>query len=91
MEIAVQLKIPSEQLETANGDAARLVFERFLAEAYRTGQLSHAEIGRILGFQTPMQVDELLKTLGVYNVNYTAEDFAMEEEAIRYMEADSSK
>jgi len=46
MEIAVELKIHSEQLEAANGDAARLVFERFLAEAYRTGQLSHAEHGR---------------------------------------------
>jgi hypothetical protein len=91
MEIAVQIKIPSEQLEAANGDALSLVFGRFLAEAYRTEQLSHAEIGRILGFQTPMQVDELLKTHGVYNVNYDAEDLAMEEEAIRYIEAHSSK
>lgn len=91
MEIAVELKIPSEQLEDRNGDAARLVFERFVAEAYRTEQLSHAEIGRILGLQTPMQVDEFLKTHGVYNVNYNAADLAMEEEAIRYIEAHSAK
>ncbi|MGH9937286.1 MAG: UPF0175 family protein [Blastocatellia bacterium] len=85
MEIAVEIKIPFEQLEAADGDAARLVFERFLAEAYRTEQLSHAEIGRILGFQTPMQVDEFLETHGVYNVNYTQEELEREAETSRYL------
>lgn len=79
MEIAVEVMISAKQLDAANGDAARLVFERFLLEAYRTAQLSHAVLGHLLGLQTPAQIDEYLKTHGGYNVNYNAKDFRLEQ------------
>jgi hypothetical protein len=53
-------------------------------EGYRTQTLSAAQVRRMLGFQTRMEVDAFLKQHGVYR-NYTEEDLDRDIETLRQL------
>ncbi len=90
MRVAVDVIIPDEILDGSNGEAARRVLEEFALQGYRSGQLTHAQIGRLLKFQTPMQVDEFLKEHGIY-LEYSEEDFAHDAETSHLLKSLGSK
>ena len=48
------------------GDLSQHTFEPLAIEGYRTRTLSAAHVRRMLGFETRMEVDALLKQHGVY-------------------------
>jgi len=71
----VTLTIPDElaaQLTAAGKDPARAALEALAVEGYRTQRLTEAEVKRMLGYGTRMQVHALLKEHDVY-LNYTME------------------
>jgi hypothetical protein len=85
MTVTVSVTIPEEVLRAPNGETSRRILEQFALEGYKSGQLSHADVGRLLGFETPVEVDGFLKEHGVYNVDYTDEELAREEETSGYI------
>ena len=54
-------------------DLPRAALESLALEAYRTQALTAAQLRRLLGFETPMQVDAFLKEHEVYD--FTARRF----------------
>lgn len=50
-------------------------------EAYRSNALTMAEVRRLLGFETRMQVDAFLKVHEVYD--FTVRDFEQDRETLR--------
>ena len=54
-------------------------------EAYRFHALTAAQLRRLLGFETHMQVDAFLKEHDVYD--FTAEDFERDRETLRQLRA----
>jgi len=72
----VTIALPDELLEalTASGEElSRAALEALSLEAYRTRRISAAQLRRLLGFQTRMQVDAFLKEHGV-ELEYGMED-----------------
>ena len=77
MTVTVEISIPEDILSrraVGNSDEVlRGLGEEAVVEAYKRGSLTHAQLGCLLGFSTPMQVDEFLKREGV-ELEYTLED-----------------
>ena len=74
----------AQQLRTRWSDLPRGVLETIALEGYRSGELSRGQVGRILGFETPMATDRFLKDNGVY-LNYTVADLEEDREALRHL------
>jgi predicted HTH domain antitoxin len=71
----VTLTIPDElaaELIAAGREPARAALEALAIEGYRSQRLSEAEVKRMLGYGTRMQVHALLAEHGV-DLNYTVE------------------
>jgi hypothetical protein len=66
------------------GDLSRHTLETLAIEGYRTQTLSAAQVRRMLGFQTRMEVDAFLKLHGVYR-NYTEGDLDRDIETLRQL------
>ncbi len=64
-------------------DLPRAALESLALEAYRTRTLTAAQLRRLLGFQTRMQVDAFLKEHEIYD--YTAADFEQDRETLRQL------
>ncbi len=85
----VTLEIPdtyAAELTAAGKDPARVVLEAVMIEGYRTRRLSEGQIKRTLGYQTRMQVHDLMKEHNV-PLNYGIEEFQQDIETIRRLEA----
>jgi hypothetical protein len=61
----------------------RAALENLALEAYRSEVLTAAQLRRLLGFETRMQVDAFLKEHEVYD--YTAADFEQDRETLRQL------
>jgi hypothetical protein len=70
----------AEGLQSRWKDLPRAALESLALEAYRTHALTAAELRRLLGFETRMQVDAFLKEHEIYD--YTAADFAQDRETL---------
>jgi hypothetical protein len=75
----------AKELETRWTDLPRAALESLALEAYRSHVLSAAQLRRLLGFETRMQVDAFLKEHEVYN--FTAADFEQDRETLRQVRA----
>lgn len=83
--VPVTIELSDEVLKDPSGDLSREILEQVALEGYKQERFSSAQVGRILGFTTPMQVDEFLKKHGVF-FEYTEADFRMDEEASRWFQ-----
>lgn len=73
MEVTIDLPEDVANVLLANGEnLEREVLEATALEGYRTGKLSHAQIGRMLGLSR-FEVDAFLKNHNV-PLNYSIED-----------------
>jgi len=73
MEVTINLPEDVANVFLANGeDIEREVLEAMALEGYRTGKLSHAQVGRMLNLNR-FEVDEFFKNHQVA-LNYTIED-----------------
>jgi len=68
-------------LESKWKDLPRAALESLALEGYRSCALTAAQVRRLLGFATRMQVDAFLKEHGI--CDYTAADFERDREALR--------
>jgi hypothetical protein len=71
----------AQGLESLWKDLPRAALESLSLEAYRSHALTAAQLRRLLGFETRMQVDAFLKVHEVYD--YTAADFEQDRETLR--------
>ena len=62
-------------------DMPRAALESLALEAYRSRALSAAQLRRLLGFETRMQLDAFLKQHEIYD--YTAADFEQDRATLR--------
>ena len=79
------LELPDElsaALGASGRDLSRAALEAIALEAYRERKLSTAQLRRLLGLQTRMEVDGFLKEHGV-ELEYTLEDLERDREAHR--------
>jgi len=82
----ITLELPEdivEGLESRWKDLPRAALESLALEAYRTQALTMAQLRRLLGFETRMQVDAFLKEHEVYD--FTAADFEQDRETLRQL------
>ena len=78
MEITINIPEDIANILLANnGNLEREVLEATALEGYREGKLSQAQVRRMLGFATDMQVDAFLKTHKVF-LEYDLEDIKLE-------------
>lgn len=74
MQVTINLPEDVINVFTSNGEnVERKILEATALEGYRSNRLSQAQVRRILGFATDMQVDAFLKEHDV-PLNYTIED-----------------
>ena len=64
-------------------DLPRAALESLALEAYRSRTLTAAQLRRLLGFATRMQVDAFLKEHEVYD--FTVADFEQDRETLRQL------
>ena len=64
------------------GDPNREAIEAMALEGYRTGRLGAAQVRRMLGFETRMEVDAFLKDHGVES-DYTMADLERDQETLQ--------
>ena len=84
----ITLELPEdivEELRSKWKDLPRLALESLALEAYRSHALTAAQLPRLLGFETRMQVDAFLKEHEVYD--FTAADFEQDRETLRQIRA----
>jgi len=71
----------AEGLESTWKDLPRAALESLALEAYRSRALSAAQLRRLLGFETRMQVDAFLKEHEIFD--YSVTDFEKDRETLR--------
>jgi predicted HTH domain antitoxin len=79
------IELPDELLAalgSSGQDLSRAAFEAIAVDAYRARKISTAQLRRLLGFQTPMEVDGILKAHGV-ELEYTLEDLERDRDVHR--------
>jgi hypothetical protein len=72
----ITLELPEDiaaDLAAKGEDLSRTALEAFALEAYRAQKLSTAQLKRVLGYQTRVQVHAFLKAHDVY-LHYTMAD-----------------
>jgi hypothetical protein len=79
------IELPDElsaALASSGQELSRAAFEAITLEAYRERKLSTSQLRRLLGFQSPLEVESFLKQRGV-ELEYTLEDLERDREAHR--------
>ena len=83
--MTVTLELPEDIVAhlAAQGESVpRVALEALALQEYRTGKLSQAQLRRLLGYETRMEVDGFLKRHGV-ELEYTLEDLERDRETHR--------
>ncbi|HKQ76089.1 MAG TPA: UPF0175 family protein [Blastocatellia bacterium] len=83
MEVAVKIAIPADVLSGQKGEVSRRILEEFALEGFKSGQLTIAQVRRVLGLETRIQVHEFLAAHGVPWVDYDEEELQRELETIK--------
>ena len=79
----ITLELPEDiaaHLATKGEDLSRAALEALALEEYRAQKLSTAQLRRLLGYHTRVQVHAFLKEHGVY-LHYTHEDLEHDRQA----------
>jgi len=71
----------ARRLQSRWKDLPRAALETLALEAYRSRALTAAQLRRLLGFETRMQVDAFLKEHEIYD--YSVADFEQDRETLR--------
>jgi hypothetical protein len=78
--MVLSVQIPDDvalRLSATGGDLSRRALEALVAEEYKQGHLTKADLRRLLGFETGDQIDSFLKAHDVW-IDYTMEDLERE-------------
>jgi predicted HTH domain antitoxin len=84
----VQLQIPDDVariIQIEQPDLSRAALEALALEGYRSERLSEAQVRRMLGFRTRMQVHAFLKAHNVH-LNYSTDELEKDLESLKGFE-----
>ncbi len=82
MEITVNIPDEIAYRARANGEnLSQKMLESFAIEGYREGRLTEFEVGDMLGFESPMEIDEFLKQHGAY-IEYSEDEIQAQRESL---------
>lgn len=79
----VHIKIPDEAFSSENKEPSRQILETVALEGYRSKQLTAAQVRRILGFETRLEVYNFFARNGVAWIDYSSEETEREEVLLR--------
>lgn len=83
MQVTIELPDDlADQIRMTSGDVARRVLEAFAIDSYRSGKLTGWQVRQLLGLETRLELDAVLKRAGVFR-EYTAEELERDYEASR--------
>jgi predicted HTH domain antitoxin len=83
MEVSVKVAIPDDVLSGQNGEISHRILEEFALEGFKSGQLTIAQVRRILGLETRIQAHEFLAAHGVPWVDYDEAELQRELENLK--------
>ena len=83
MEVSVKVAIPDDVLSGQNGEISHRILEEFALEGFKSGQLTIAQVRRILGLETRTQAHEFLAAHGVPWVDYDDAELQRELETLK--------
>ena len=71
----VAIELPEEIASSLGepNDLSRVALEALAAQGYRSGKLTHAEVQKLLGFNSRWETDSFLKQAGAF-LDYTEAD-----------------
>ncbi len=78
----VTVSLPDEILSGPSEEISRKVLEQVALGGFKTGQLTIAQVRRILGFESRLQVHEFLASHRVPWVDYDEEELRREVETL---------
>jgi hypothetical protein len=84
----VQLQIPDDVahvIQCAQPDLSRAALEALALEGYRSQRLTEAQVRRMLGYRTRMQVHAFLKAHNVH-LNYSNDELEKDSESLKDLE-----
>lgn len=85
----VTVEVPDEiaqRLDQTEGDLSRRLLEVIIADAYRSGKISTAEVGQILQLPSRLSVHAFLKRMGVY-LNYDKSELEQDLQTLKEFRA----
>lgn len=88
----VTLELPddiAQQFQDKDGDISRGLLRALALEGYRTQELTHAQVTRLLGLQNRLETDAFLKAHGVF-LEYTDTDQLHDRETNRLLRGRSA-
>lgn len=80
--MAITVSLSDEILMGDDNDVARNILEQVALEGFKSGQLSTAQVRRILGFESRFQVHEFLAAHDVPWVDYDEDELQREFETL---------
>jgi hypothetical protein len=86
--VDVQLQIPDDVarvIQSEQPDLSRAALEALALEGYRTQRLSEAQLRRMLGLETRIQVHAFLKAHKLY-LNYSIHELERDLESLKHFE-----
>jgi len=83
MEVSVKVAIPDDVLSGQNGEISHRILEEFALEGFKSGQLTIAQVRRILGLESRIQVYDFLAAHGVPWIDYDEAELQRELETLR--------
>ena len=72
--MTVTVSLPDEILLLDSDEVSRRVLEQVALDGFKSGQLTTAQVRRILGFESRLEVYDFLSAHGVPWVDYSVED-----------------
>ena len=85
MQVIINLPEDIARILQSNGqNIERGMLEAIAVENYRSGKLTQAQVRKLLGFQTDLQVDAFLKLHNV-DLDYDEEDLRRDTETSRHI------
>ena len=72
--MTVTVSLPDEILLQDSDEVSRSVLEQVALDGFKSGQLTTAQVRRILGFESRLEVYDFLAAHGVPWVDYSVED-----------------
>lgn len=81
--MAVTVSLPEEILSSDSSETPRKVLEQVALDGFKSGQLTIAQVRRIFGFETRLQVYDFLAAHDVPWVDYEEGELQREVEALK--------
>ena len=76
------VSLPDEILSSDRGDISRRILEQVALEGFKAGRLTVAQVRRILGFESRLQVYEFLAAHRIPWVDYDEDELQREVETL---------